>query len=139
ALIPTLGEARFGWLWKILYVGFFAGPIRFGEGGPNLVVLYSIVPWIGVMAAGYAFGGILTLEPQRRNRICLTIGLAAIALFLVLRGSNIYGDPRPWSFPRQAQVGAPEQGPPPMPALLSFLNTTKYPASLAFLLMTLGP
>lgn len=115
---PGLAE-----LWKILYVGFFNGPVA----GTPLIVLYSIIPWIGVMAAGYWFGTALSLEPARRNTICLRLGLSATALFLVLRGFNIYGDPRPWS------------ATPPMPALLSFLNTTKYPASLLFLLMTLGP
>jgi uncharacterized membrane protein len=126
-LIPTLGDSSLGGFWKILYLGFFAGPIRFGAEGPNLIVLYSIIPWIGVMAAGYAFGKILTLEPARRNRICLAIGLGAIALFLVLRGFNLYGDPRSWVEMTQ------------MPALFAFLNTTKYPASFSFLLMTLGP
>lgn len=132
-LIPTLGNDPASALWKILYVGFYAGPIAFSANGPNLIVLYSIVPWIGVMAAGYAFGSILTLEPERRTRLCLAIGLGAVALFLVLRGFNLYGDPRPWS-----TVARPN-GPPPLPALLAFLNTNKYPASLLFLLMTLGP
>ncbi len=125
-LDPALGESRLAGLWKILYVGFSAGPIRFGADGPSLIVLYSIVPWIGVMAVGYAFARILTLEPARRNRICLAIGLGATALFLALRGINLYGDPRPWK----------TMGPP---RWVSFLNTTKYPASLDFLLMTLGP
>ena len=116
--VPALGE-----LWKMLYVGFFNGPV----GGTPLIVLYSIIPWIGVMAAGYAFATVLTMEPARRNRICLRLGLGAIALFLVLRGFNLYGDPQPWS-----ATG-------PRPGLLSFLNTTKYPASLSFQLMTLGP
>jgi hypothetical protein len=60
-------------------------------------------------------------------RACFAIGIGAIALFLLLRGFNIYGDPRPWSAGTQ------------MPAFFSFLNTSKYPASLSFLLMTLGP
>jgi uncharacterized membrane protein len=97
-------------------------------------VLYSLIPWIGVMAAGYAFGKILALDPARRNRLCLTIGLSAIAIFLVLRGFNWYGDPRPWHAATQGRNGQP-----PMPALFSFLSTAKYPASLDFLLMTLGP
>jgi uncharacterized membrane protein len=101
---------------QILY---FGGPI--GEG--PLFILYSIVPWIGVMAAGYAFGAVLMLDPRRRDRICAIIGTSAIALFVLLRFTNVYGDPRPWKAPN---------------ALL-FLNTTKYPASLQFLLMTLGP
>jgi uncharacterized membrane protein len=133
-LIQSLGDNGLGALWKILYVGFFAGPIQFGADGPNLIVLYSIVPWIGVMAAGYAFGNLFTLDPARRNRICLVLGLGAMALFLVLRGFNLYGDPRPWN-----AAGQGPNGPPPMPALLAFLNTNKYPASLLFLLMTLGP
>jgi uncharacterized membrane protein len=132
-LIPTLGNTFGSALWKILYVGFYAGPITFGANGPSLIVLYAIVPWIGVMAAGYAFGRVLTLEPERRTRWCLGVGLTATALFLVLRGFNLYGDPRPWS-----TVSRPN-GPPAMPALLAFLNTNKYPASLLFLLMTLGP
>jgi len=133
-LLDGLDANRFSALWKIFYVGFFAGPVQFGPDGPNLIVLYSFIPWIGVMAAGYAFGKILTLEPARRNRLCLVIGLSAIALFLVLRGFNLYGDPRPW---HAATLG--RNGLPSMPAWLSFLNTTKYPASLCFLLMTLGP
>jgi uncharacterized membrane protein len=133
-LLDGLDDNRLSGLWKILYVGFFAGPIQFGTKGPNLIVLYSIIPWIGVMAAGYAFGKILTLAPARRRRLCLAIGLSAIALFLVLRGFNLYGDPRPW----HAAV-AGRNGSPPMPELFAFLNTTKYPASLDFLLMTLGP
>src|SRR5262245_44476938 len=85
---PALGE-----LWKVLYIGFYNGPVN----GTPLIILYSIIPWIGVMAAGYGFGAILTLDPARRNRLCLRIGLGATALFLLLRGFNIYGDPRPWS------------------------------------------
>jgi uncharacterized membrane protein len=133
-LLEGLDASRFSGLWKIFYVGFFAGPIQFGPDGPNLIVLYSIIPWIGVMAAGYGFGKILTLGPSRRNRLCLAIGLSAVALFLVLRGFNLYGDPRPWHASTQGRNGLP-----PMPAWLSFLNTSKYPASLSFLLMTLGP
>lgn len=132
--IPTVNEGSLSWLWKILYLGFFAGPIPVGPHGPNLIVLYSIIPWVGVMSAGFAFGRVLGLDPTRRNRLCLAIGLGAVALFLVLRGLNIYGDPRPWT----TQVSAPNEA-PSMPGLLSFLNTTKYPASLDFLLMTLGP
>ncbi len=128
----TAANGSLGWLVKILYVGFFAGPISAGENGPNLIVLYSIVPWVGVMAAGYAFASVLAMEPARRDRVCTAIGVGAVALFLVLRGFDVYGDPHPW----RAQV---HEGDPPMPAPLAFLNTTKYPASLLFLLMTLGP
>lgn len=133
-LIPAVSGSSLAGLWKILYLGFFAGPIQLGADGPHLIVLYSIVPWIGVMAAGYAFARILALEPARRNRLCLAVGAGATGLFLVLRGFNLYGDPRPWQ-----PVASGPNGAPPMPALLAFLNTTKYPASLDFLLMTLGP
>jgi uncharacterized membrane protein len=135
SLIQLAQHASFGWLLKILYLGFFAGPIHGGPNGPSLIVLYSIVPWIGVMAAGYGFGAVLTLDRERRNRWCLAIGLGAIALFLVLRGLNWYGDPTPWT----AYTKPRPNGAPPMPAVLAFLNTNKYPASLLFLLMTLGP
>ncbi len=133
-LLEGMDSNHLSGLWKILYVGFFAGPVQFGPNGPNLIVLYSLVPWVGVMAAGCAFAKILQLEPARRKQICLAIGLGAIAVFLVLRGFNLYGDPRPWHAAVQTQNGRP-----PMPGVLSFLNCTKYPASLNFLLMTLGP
>ena len=120
--VTAAPDSRLGALGKILYVSFFAGPVTFGASGLQLTVLYSIVPWIGVMAVGYAFGTIMTGGPERRRRACLAIGVSAMALFLVLRGFNLYGDPRPWN------GGA-----------LAFLNTTKYPASFSFLLMTLGP
>jgi uncharacterized membrane protein len=112
-----------GALWAVLYAG---GPIGGQGGGPILFVLYSIIPWVGVMAAGYAFGAIVTMEPARRRRLCLLLGLGATALFILLRALNGYGNPTPWGGGR-------------MPAVLSFLNPAKYPASLDFLLMTLGP
>jgi uncharacterized membrane protein len=139
----NLGDARMGaWvdgldgnalgaLWKILYIGFFAGPIRFGEEGPNLIVLYSLVPWMGVMALGYASGSVLELEPARRRRTWLALGLAATAAFLVLRGFELYGEPRGWRAATNDGNG--------LPPLFAFLETSKYPASLQFLLMTLGP
>jgi uncharacterized membrane protein len=121
ALMPWLvGHLPLGKLSNILYG---IGPVD----GTPLLVLYSIIPWIGVMAAGYWFGTVLALEPARRNRICLRLGLGGTALFLVLRVINSYGDPQPWSATGR------------LPALLSFLNASKYPASLDFLLMTLGP
>ena len=111
ALLDGLDRNRLSGLWKIFYVGFFAGPIQFGADGPNLIVLYSIIPWIGVMAAGYAFGKIMALEPTQRRRLCLGIGLSAIGLFLVLRGFNLYGDPRPWHVrDRGAQWRASDAG-----------------------------
>jgi len=126
---PQLAErmfaSPFARLWTFLY---FGGEANLGSDRLPVIVLYSIVPWIGVMACGYAFARVLLLEPERRRRACLAIGLGAVAAFLLLRGFDLYGDPRPWRSAR-----------PEMPPLFAFLATTKYPASLLFLLMTLGP
>lgn len=111
-------------LLKILY---FGGPIPIG--GSSLVVLYSLVPWVGVMAAGYALGALYTLAAAQRRRILLALGGSAIALFALLRLTGVYGDPGSMD-PQSA--GAWQN-------VRSFLNTAKYPASLQFLLMTLGP
>src|SRR4029434_5500951 len=70
-LSATLMQISFSGLWKIVYVGFAAGPVA----GVELWVLYSFVPWVGVIAAGYAFGAVLTLESGRRRRTCRAIGL----------------------------------------------------------------
>jgi uncharacterized membrane protein len=126
AAVGTTDTSAATALGKILYLGFRGGPIRFGSEGPTLIVLYSIIPWIGVMAAGYAFAPVLRLEPARRDRVALAVGLGATALFLVLRGFDLYGDPFPWRGGR-------------LPPLFAFLSPVKYPASLLFLLMTLGP
>jgi uncharacterized membrane protein len=135
AIIGSLDGGLRSALWKIMYVGFFAGPVQVGPNGPSLIVLYSIIPWIGVIAAGYAFAQIATMEPARRDRLCLRIGLGAIALFVILRAFNLYGDPSSWTALTQPRPN----GRPGLPAILAFLNTSKYPASLQFLLMTLGP
>jgi uncharacterized membrane protein len=132
ALASSLDERPFAGLWKILYFSFFAGPVTLWHGGPPLMVLYSLVPWVGVMAAGYGFGVIVAKPPGERRRLCLALGLGAIAAFAILRGLNLYGDPRPWGV-------APPDGSAAMRPLFDFLNTSKYPASLSFLLMTLGP
>jgi len=126
-LIPAPVGDSVSPLLSILYYGMARGPIDLG-GGWSFSVLYSIVPWIGVMAAGFGFGRVLRFEPARRDRVCLALGLGAIAAFIVLRAFDLYGDPN--SF-RTGQ-GA-------VSSLLSFLQATKYPASLQFLLMTLGP
>ena len=120
-------------LWKIGYVAFFAPPVLLSPEGPNLVVLYSIVPWIGVMAAGYAFGTIFTWDPARRDRSLPAAWHRRDRR--IPRASRVQPvrRPAPWSAPAPQPDGSPQ-----MPAVLSFLNTSKYPASLIFLLMTLG-
>src|SRR5262245_24699743 len=113
-------------LWMILHQqGAF--PIV-GFPSPFVLVLYPLIPWVGVMAAGYAFGALYQLDAFRRRRWLLWIGSGAIALFILLRAIDLYGEPLKWT-----------HQPNPFFTLLSFLNTTKYPPSLLFLLMTLGP
>jgi uncharacterized membrane protein len=132
----------------LLSLLYFGGGFRLGANGPPLVILYSIVPWIGVMAAGYAFGVVLQRPLAQRRAFCYRVGFGAVLLFVLLRASGLYGDPRPFSFtppPTPSASPAPSGAPPavvrrpPMPRALAFLATTKYPASLLFLLMTLGP
>ena len=114
------------WLPKVLYYG---GAIQFGENGPSLVILYTIIPWVGVIAAGYALGALYDMDAARRRKLLTRLGGGAVALFVVLRFAGVYGDPSTWN-PTFND---------PWPALRTFLNTAKYPASLQFLLMTLGP
>ena len=120
-LAHAFGDAGPNWLLKILYFGC---AVQLGSSGPPLLILFVIVPWIGVMMAGYAFGLVMKMSPERRRAICLWLGVALTALFIVLRALDVYGDPRPWRT---------------TPGVLGFLRTTKYPASFSFLLMTLGP
>src|SRR5262245_41504930 len=142
ALQPAMRQGALAPLWKILYAG---GAFQLGEHGPPLIVLFVIVPWFAVMATGYAFGRIMSDTPERRRAVCLRLGIALTAAFVILRGLDVYGDPRQWRHVPAAQAAArpgaatPALPRPQVPKALAFLNTTKYPASLAFLLMTLGP
>jgi uncharacterized membrane protein len=110
-------------LWTLLHA-----PGAFLVGGLPVVSGYPVLPWAGVMALGFAAGGLFDLEGARRRRLLARTGLALVAAFVVVRAVNIYGDPSPWS----AQAT-------PVMTVLSFLRTTKYPPSLQFVLMTLGP
>jgi len=126
-LLDPIRPAAFGALapvWTILHVQGFV------LNAPGRVVLaaYPLIPWIGVMAAGFGLGPLLERSRQERDPWLLRLGLALTAAFIVLRAVNVYGDPVPWTSQRSAAV-----------TMLSFLNTTKYPPSLLFLLMTLGP
>ncbi len=91
-------------------------------------VAYPLIPWVGVTAAGYGLGQIYSWPAERRKVFLLRLGIILTAAFVVLRGINIYGDPSRWSVQKSALF-----------TVLSFLNTVKYPPSLLFLLMTLGP
>ncbi len=94
----------------------------------SVFVAYPLIPWIGVTAAGYGLGQVFALASDRRRRFLLRTGLGITAAFVILRGMNIYGDPVRWTTQKSAAF-----------TVLSFLNTNKYPPSLLFLLMTLGP
>ena len=114
---------NWAWLWNILHQqGVFQ---LFGA---NILAAYPLIPWIFVMSAGFCFGPVLRWDPARRRRFLLRLGLALIIGFVVLRFVNLYGDPARWAVQNS-----------PIFTALSFLNCTKYPPSLLFLLMTLGP
>lgn len=111
------------WAWNLLHQ-----PGAFLVKGVLVIITYPLVPWFAVMALGFCIGvWYRTADETRRQRALLGAGLSMSAAFVLLRTFNVYGDPSPWS------AAAPEA------ALWSFLNTTKYPPSLLFLLMTLGP
>lgn len=103
--------------WEFIYPAGAHPPL-------GMAILYVLVPWIGVMAAGYGFGLIMVREVASRRRICLTLGLTATALFLVLGMVSLLSNATPRNAP---------------PLLFRLLNQQKYPASPLFLLMTLGP
>jgi uncharacterized membrane protein len=117
----TLGDYS-AW-WNLLHqIGAF--PFA----GRIFVAAYPLVPWFAVMALGFCFGPLFEKPFALRQRVLLVAGLAATVTFVVVRSVNLYGDPSPWSVQPSAIV-----------TTLSFLNTTKYPPSLSFVLMTLGP
>jgi len=98
--------------------------------GFGFVIGYPILPWLGIISLGYCLGSLYapTVAPHRRKRTLRILGFGAIAAFILIRAINIYGDPVPWTTQRT-----------PLYTFLSFLNVTKYPPSLDYILMTLGP
>jgi uncharacterized membrane protein len=111
-------------LWNILHQ---PGRLNISD-GYSFFVIYPLIPWIGVMAVGYCFGSILVLEPKRRDAVLFRSGISIVLFFIALRWTNYYGDPRQWHI----------QG-SPINTILDFLNCQKYPPSLLYLCMTLGP
>jgi uncharacterized membrane protein len=109
--------------WNLLHQ-----PGAFSIADTTIIVGYPLVPWIAVMTLGFCFGPVFLMERTVRRRRLTVVGATATLGFVVIRGLNGYGDPAPWA----AQAS-------PAYTALSFLNTTKYPPSLDFLLMTLGP
>jgi uncharacterized membrane protein len=126
-LLDSVRPESFGalaWLWDILHAPGEIHPFP----GTTLAIAYPLVPWVGVMAAGYGLGAWFKLERRERRKRLFWLGMALIAVFVIVRAANVYGDPTPWSRQRSALL-----------TLLSFINCEKYPPSLLYLLMTLGP
>jgi uncharacterized membrane protein len=126
-LLDGISAASFGaWapLWSILH----APGIILNNGRSVVVISYVLIPWIGVTALGFCLGSLFRGDAERRKTFLLRMGIGLCAAFLALRLANVYGDPVAWSLQKS-----------PLWTLISFLNLTKYPPSLLFLLMTLGP
>jgi uncharacterized membrane protein len=124
--LDSINAARFGsgaWAWNLVHQ-----PGVFAIAGRQFLVTYTLLPWIAVMAAGFCFGRLFTLDAAARRRIMVRMGLVSTIAFIVIRAINHYGDPARWAVQKSVVF-----------TVLSFLNCTKYPASLDFLLMTLGP
>lgn len=116
---------KFAWLWQILHGG---GAIKTESLGITFPILYVLIPWVGVMASGYALGQVLTWPAERRRKWLLRIGAAMTLAFILLRATNLYGNPEPFATQETFEK-----------TIIAFLNVAKYPASFQFLLMTLGP
>ena len=114
----------FGSLWLVVHESGFLQPLP----GIKVLALYPLVPWIGVMAAGYACGPVLNFPERQRRRWLVGAGVFLVGFFVVLRALNVYGDPAAW-----------ESSPSWSASVLSFINCEKYPPSLLYLAMTLGP
>jgi uncharacterized membrane protein len=119
-----------GWVWALLHC-------RGVVAGTHFFVLFPLVPWVGVMACGYVLGRVMLKEPSHRQRILLFLGSTLTLAFVVLRALNAYGNPA-------AGVAASSPGqwhrlPTTLMTMVYFLDTEKYPPSLQFLLMTIGP
>ena len=139
---------KFGWVWMILHrSGWWA--IGANPLGPNLpplgiFVLYPLVPWVGVMAGGYALGTLYDKPAEQRRKFLVRLGVIAIVLFVVLRATNIYGNAAAGDA-TQRRIGQVDSSGPFVPqatvekTVIAFLNVEKYPPSLDFLLVTLGP
>ena len=126
-MLDGISAASFGslaWLWTLLHSPM---PIRVSS-AHSFDVAYVLIPWCGVMMAGFSLGAVYNWEPERRRRFLLLLGACLIALFAFLRGVNTYGDPAPWAAQKTSLF-----------TFFSYINCVKYPPSLDYLLMTLGP
>jgi uncharacterized membrane protein len=126
-LLDGINAANLGhwsWLWNIVHQ---PGIVKLTSDRVAFVA-YPLIPWIGVMGAGFWLGEILTRPAETRRRTLLKAGAAITLGFILLRALNLYGDPLRWKAQRSLAL-----------TICSFLNCQKYPPSLLFLMMTLGP
>jgi uncharacterized membrane protein len=126
-LLDNIDAASFGaWapLWRFLHE---LGPV-YSDGHHLVFISYVLIPWVGVTALGYVLGGIYRWDADRRRKTLLWLGIAITAGFVLLRYTDLYGDELPWRV-----------HPTALWTLMSFIDTSKYPPSLLFLMMTLGP
>ncbi len=117
-------------IWSLLHVSAtsFSTNLGFGLGMKQVYVVYPLVPWVAVMGLGFGLGPLMQKPKTERNQWLMTLGSALIVGFFVLRFINVYGDPVPWKpYPSALQT------------IMSFFNCEKYPPSLIYLAMTLGP
>ena len=105
-------------LWSLLHV---QEPIPYG------FVAYPLIPWIAVMSLGYCIGSLFDLERERRRQWFVYLGAGSLTLFVLLRATNVYGDPIDWTLQSTT-----------VRTLLSFVDVQKYPPSLQYVLLTLG-
>ena len=114
--------------WLQFIGSFLMGPGAFPLGPHHLLVIgYPVIPWLGIMLAGFGCGPLFGLAVEDRRKLFRRIGMTALFLFVLLRCANIYGDPEKWSTQKNTVF-----------TFLSFINFTKYPPSLLFTLVTLG-
>lgn len=125
-LAPLVPGAETSLFRKILMPFFAPAAFTFSK-GKLFVMGYPPVPWLGIMCVGFACGKLFLMELQQQKALFLRIGATAVALGIIIRGINIYGDSVPWTAQKNGLY-----------TFLSFLNVTKYPPSLDFTLLFLG-
>jgi uncharacterized membrane protein len=124
--LPTTGAA--GFLWKLFFSAF--GSFYQLDKTHGILLMYAVLPWTGVMLAGYVMGQVYrpSFDAAKRKKILTTSGIVLLVLFVILRTFNIYGDPAPWAAQKTFAL-----------SVISFFNVSKYPPSLMYLCMTIGP
>ena len=123
--VHVAGHGMQAFIWSVLHE-----PGMFRVGQLTIYVMYPVIPWIGILTIGYYLGFIFSshYDPEKRIRVLVIMGFIFTSVFYFLRVFNIYGDPADWVAQKNISF-----------SLLSLLNTTKYPPSLLYTLMTLGP